>query len=153
MIKMQFILSTIQSKSKYRSLLANFLEILTVLKGIKSGYIGIKQDIDLNNLNQIQDFLINSHKFVYYPNNNLIVDKKKVKNIDYNPNLLSTSMYSPDSFKLGQLLGYPCPGFNFDNKKTRVCFLIYRHLKHFVNYLIIQINIKFKLQVLDVIQN
>lgn len=113
-----FILLTTQSNSNYRSLLANFLEILSVLKGIKSGYIGPRADFNLNDLYKIKDLLINAQAFVYYPNNNLIVHKKVIKNIDFDPNLLSTSMYSPDSYKLGKLLGYPCPGFNFKSKKV-----------------------------------
>lgn len=113
-----FILLT-TSTTKYRGLLANFLEILCVLKGIKSGYIGSMSEFNLSNLYEIRDFLINSQSFVYYPNNNLIVNKKIIKNIDYNPNLLSTSMYSPDSYKLGTLLGYPCPGINFKSNTVK----------------------------------
>lgn len=114
-----FILLTTQSTSKYESLLANFLEILCVLKGIKSGYIGLKSDFNLNDLYQIRDFLINVQDFVYYPNNNLIVNKKSIKDINYDPNLLSMSMYNSDSYKLGKLLGYPCPGINFKSKTVK----------------------------------
>lgn len=82
-----FILLTTQSTSQYRSLLANFLEILSVLKGIKSGYIGPRADFNLNDLYQIRDLLINAQTFVFYPNNNLIVHKKVIKNIDFDPNV------------------------------------------------------------------
>jgi hypothetical protein len=111
--------TTTQSNIKYRGLLANFLEILCVLKGIKSGYICSMSEFNLSNLYEIRDFLINSQSFVYYPNNNLIVNKKIIKNIDFDPNLLSTSMFSPDSYKLGKLLGYPCPGFNFKSNTVK----------------------------------
>ena len=110
-----FILLTTQSNSHHRSLLANFLEILSVLKGIKSGSLS---DFNLNDLYQIKDLLINAQDIIFYPNNNLIVNKKVIKNIDFDPNLLSKSMYSPDSYNLGKLLGYPCPGFNFKSKKS-----------------------------------
>jgi hypothetical protein len=114
-----FNLLSVKLNSRHITLLANFLEMLCVLKGLKSGYIGSKSEFDLNNLYKIKDLLINTQDFVFYPNNNLIVNKKIIKNIDFDPNLLSMSMYSPDSYKLGKLLGYPCPGFNFKSNTVK----------------------------------
>jgi len=116
-----FFLLTFNSHSKLRALLSNFLEILTVLKGIKTGYIGPKQDINLKNVYDIKDLLMENgnkiKRFIYYPNTNLIVNEKlinKMENVD--PNNLSTSMFDyKDSVVLGKLLGYPCPGMNFKN--------------------------------------
>lgn len=114
-----FILLTTHSNSKNISLLSNFLEILCVLKGIKTGYIGPTSNFNLNDLYKIKDLLINAQDFIFYPNNNLIVNKKVIKNIDFDPDLLSKSIYSLDSYKLGKLLGYPCPGINLQSKKVK----------------------------------
>jgi hypothetical protein len=115
-----FNLLTINSNSKHRALLSNFLEILTVLRGIKPGYIGSKKDFDLL---ELYNLLPNSREYVYYPRINLIVNQKNVKNLDYDPNTLSTSVFSEDSYKLGTLLGYPCPGIDTGSKSyTSVSF-------------------------------
>ena len=118
-----FVLLTFNSHSKLRSLLSNFLEILTVLKGIKSGYIGPKQDFDLGNLNNIKDLLTENgnkiKRFVYYPNVNMITDGK----LNVDPDTLTTNMYNPEgSVIMGKLLGYPCPGINHNSPSTSVSF-------------------------------
>lgn len=114
-----FFLLTVNSHSELRSLLSNFLEILTVLKGIKTGYIGPKQDINLKSLDDIKDLIMENgnkiKKFIYYSKTNLIVNEKLINKMDnVDPNNLSTSMFDyKDSVVLGKLLGYPCPGINF----------------------------------------
>ena len=80
-----FILLTFNSKGKLRPLLANFLEMLTVLKGIKKGYIGPIEYINLDNVNQIKDLITQDqykiNNFVYYPRMNMIVESKLAKDL------------------------------------------------------------------------
>lgn len=110
--------------SKYRSQLSNFLEILCVLKGLKPGYLGSNDNTLGYNIAQIKDLINEDGKkiqnFTYYPNTNLIVNNKILKNIDFDPNTISTSMYDKDdTIKLGKLLGYPCPGINFNSTNVK----------------------------------
>jgi hypothetical protein len=116
-----FEIYTITSPDSYRKLrykLSNFLEMILVLKGIKSGFAGRPEDINLQNVIDILPYIHNvSHELTYFPKMEMIVHTKHAIRVLGNKfdsdSLMLSSLDYKQSKVIGALLGYPCLGVSF----------------------------------------
>lgn len=103
---------------KLKDILSNFLELLSTLKGIKSGFRGMPTDINLNNISELLKYNLlygikNDTHFIYLPKLNIIVDENIAKNTlgnNFEENIYLSSINYQESILIGELLGYPCKG-------------------------------------------
>jgi hypothetical protein len=119
-----YMITSSDSDRKLRYKLSNFLEIVLVLKGIKSGFTGRPEDINLQNVIDILPYIHNvSHKLTYFPKMEMIVHTKHAIRVlgdrfDSDSLMLSSLDYE-QSKVIGELLGYHCLGVSFKNKQTK----------------------------------